>query len=360
MARFTLSVMGTTLFGLRLDPLLDALLLATKVLERQFINLATEEQFKTLMPQMEESLRDARPIREPAWGPFTFLVDKLQDAVADLTIENALTGLEKLRAWMTRGLDEPSIRIAVDILDCVAQYMISAAQSYHLENDDNLLTRLLDEQQRGVLTGQQVRNEILNVLLAGSGTTATALTALLYYVVLQPAFIPLLRAEVAEALETSGTLANPQTDVRLIFNTALFQEVLRLFPPTRQVARTATEPMVLEGVRIEPRDLLVANILGIHRKRSLWPEWTNPRRFEPSHWIGATPPQQPAFMPFGTGPHRCPGQNHAFMYSRILLATILQAYDLEFADSTPDLILMPGSTVQIGPLFVNVKRREES
>ena len=85
-------------------------------------------------------------------------------------------------------------------------------------------------------------------------------------------------------------------------------ETLRLTPPTWITARITTEPVDLAGTEVPAGRVVLVSPLLLGRLTELVPG--DPELvagFDPSRW--EDPTQRPgAWLPFGAGPHACPGR----------------------------------------------------
>ena len=71
----------------------------------------------------------------------------------------------------------------------------------------------------------------------------------------------------------------------------------------------------------------------LHRHRRLWAQ---PEVFDPARFLlGAPPPDRFAYMPFGIGPRVCVGAQFALTEATLVLASMIQAFQIERADDEP-------------------------
>lgn len=80
------------------------------------------------------------------------------------------------------------------------------------------------------------------------------------------------------------------------------QEALRLWPVAWQLGRRPTTPHQLSGVPVDSTDEVVVCPYLVQRNPAYWSE---PATFKPARWADPQSWRNPAFMPFGYGPHRC-------------------------------------------------------
>jgi cytochrome P450 len=80
------------------------------------------------------------------------------------------------------------------------------------------------------------------------------------------------------------------------------QEALRLWPVAWRLPRRPARDHQLSGVNVGAAHKIVACPYLVHRNPEYWSE---PGEFRPERWATPESWRNPAFMPFGYGPHRC-------------------------------------------------------
>jgi cytochrome P450 len=176
------------------------------------------------------------------------------------------------------------------------------------------------------MPNEQITDEILTFFLAGHETSAVALTWAFYELNRNPNIENKLREEV---LEVVGDKLITVSDLpKLTYCKQVCQEVLRLYPPAWALAREAIEDDTLGDFYIQKGDSVVINTYWLHRN----PEhWQNPTQFLPERWETENSNQHKfAYAPFGGGPRLCIGNHFAMMEMQIVLASVLQKYQLQF------------------------------
>jgi len=84
-------------------------------------------------------------------------------------------------------------------------------------------------------------------------------------------------------------------------------EVLRLFPPTWLLVRTATRPVQVGGYSFAAGHHFMVSPYVQHRDAEAFPD---PTAFRPDRWL-QPPPDPGQYLPFGAGVHVCPGRHLA-------------------------------------------------
>jgi hypothetical protein len=102
------------------------------------------------------------------------------------------------------------------------------------------------------------------------------------------------------------------------------REALRLWPVAWFLARQPAVPHRVAGIDVTPEHSVVVCPYATHRSPRHWEE---PEIFRPERWAGEVTPQ--AFIPFGAGPHRCIAASLSMQWTEVVLAHLLEHYDLK-------------------------------
>src|SRR5947209_8576778 len=175
-----------------------------------------------------------------------------------------------------------------------------------LEANDDVFSALLvaRDEEGHTLSDQEVRDELVTLLLAGHETTATGLAWTVDLLLHHPAVH-------ARAREGDDAYLD-----------AVVKESLRLRPVIPGVGRVVRgEPFRLNGYVIPEGVELNPSIRIIHRRADLYPE---PSVFRPERFLGPDAPDTYTWLPFGGGTRRCVGASFALMEMRIVLRRVLE------------------------------------
>jgi cytochrome P450 len=190
----------------------------------------------------------------------------------------------------------------------------------------SLLLAARDGEGQG-LTDQELRDELMTLLVAGHETTATAMSWSLYWVHHQPEVGARLRQELEAA-----TGADPIVLTKLPYLNAVCNETLRIYPVAMLTfPRRVEKPITVQGYALSPGEVVVGAIYLLHHRPDLYP---NPDQFCPERFLERQyGPFE--FMPFGAGARRCVGAALAMYEMTIVLATLLQECQLDLASDRP-------------------------
>jgi cytochrome P450 len=229
-------------------------------------------------------------------------------------------------------------RRAVRRLDQIIYEIIAARRAQPGDGED-LLGRLLTtgDETGAVMTDQQLRDELLTLFLAGHETTALTLSFAFYLLSVNPAAAARLTAELDEVL---GSRSPTAADVpRLRYAGWVIHESMRLYPPAWSIGREAVADCEIGGYPV-PKGTQLALVQWLVHRDARWFE--DPDAFRPERWDKDLVRRLPrcAYFPFGDGPRVCIGNHFALLEATLLLATVLQRFQLEMA---------PGATLRLVP-----------
>lgn len=191
----------------------------------------------------------------------------------------------------------------------------------------DLLTTLIEARDESgtPFTDRQVRDEIMSTTVAGQDTLAATLTFTLDMLARDQE----IQARLAEEIERVLSGRTPTADDRsaLGYLDQVVQEVLRLFPPGRNIVRVAVIDTELAGRSVRKGASIILSEWAVHRD----PRWyEDPEVFRPERWSTEFEAQLPraASFPFGAGPRLCLGAPFAELMLRLSVALIVQRFVL--------------------------------
>ena len=225
------------------------------------------------------------------------------------------------------------------------------------EFGDDLLGMMLtaqDEETGSIMNDKQLRDELVTMFLAGHETTAIALSWSFVLLSLNPAVRRKLQDEVDSVL--SGRIPSAADYNALQYTTAVFHEVMRLYPPLPLTIRQALEDDILEGYPVKAHSSVFVNFYSLHHNPDVW---DNPEGFDPERFLPGRGEKRHrfAYAPFGGGPRQCIGNNFAMMEGVLALAMIAQKYEPNLCPGTDIRPYMPGTLRPRGGVPVILKRR---
>jgi cytochrome P450 len=227
-------------------------------------------------------------------------------------------------------------------LSAVVTRIIQLRKRDFKDGGDLLSSMILarDEKTGAAMDDEQLRTQIMTLILAGYETTASALTWTWYLLSQNLWALDRLRSEVRHTLNGRPP-QYPDLD-HLPYTQMVLDESLRLFPPAWTLGRRAIGEDQIGGYYVAPNTTIAICTYALHRHPMFWdkPDVFDPERFSEKNLIGRN---KFAYIPFGAGPRQCIGNNFGLMEAALVMACVLQRFELH---------LLPGMDVQPQPLFV--------
>ncbi len=180
-----------------------------------------------------------------------------------------------------------------------------------LADRPDVLSRLLqvdDDESDHALTDEELRDQLVTLLLAGHETTATALAWTLYELGKDPD---------QEARAHSAAVADDSDYLE-----AVLKESLRLHPVIPMAVRHLMAPATVGGIDLPRGTNVAASIILAHQSES---SHVDPTRFRPERFLeGEVAPN--TWFPFGGGVRRCIGAGFSMMEGVVVLREVLSTY----------------------------------
>jgi cytochrome P450 len=188
---------------------------------------------------------------------------------------------------------------------------------------DDVLSLLLAarDEAGNAMTDEELRDELMTLLVAGHETTATEMSWAFDRILRNTRVLGKLRAEIEASPELTHV---PYVE-------ATIKEVLRLNPVIPAVGRRTTEPMEISGRTVPAGTLLVPGVWLTHHLPDIYPR---PFDFEPERFLDKKVDPY-AWLPFGGGVRRCIGMAFALFEMKIVIGTILQRVELRPVSARP-------------------------
>ncbi len=197
----------------------------------------------------------------------------------------------------------------------------------------SMLLQARDEEGDGSgMTDAQVRNEAMNLFLAGHETTANALSWTWYLLSMHPGVEVKLLEELEEVLR--GRLPTADDVPQLKYTRMVFAEAMRLYPPVWLISRQPVKDYQVGGYLVPAGSIVLMSPFLVQRDRRFYPD---PYRFDPERWTPEAQAARPkfAYFPFGGGPRLCIGEPFAWMEGVLVLATLARDWHVRMVPEHP-------------------------
>jgi len=187
-----------------------------------------------------------------------------------------------------------------------------------------------------------IRDQLLTMLIAGHDTSTALLSWALYVLSSRPDIQAKARAEIDATL--GGNPPDYAGIGRLPYLEQVINETLRMYPPIHLGSRIAARDLEFKDYHIPAGRRVLYSIYLVHRDPRYW---NNPGEFMPERFASEQPRQPYTFLPFGGGARNCIGLAFAQVEAKVVLARILQRYDLAITSQRVGLRM--GATLEPRP-----------
>lgn len=292
--------------------------------------------------QIDEMLMAKSPIKmEDVFQSYTLDIAWKQILGLDLKEEDVPIFHKAVKEWIA-GLMSPLLLMPVEIPGIMRFTKAGRARRYlgtrieekiaKLERDgpdSSTLAKLYfatDEDGSTKLTREQVIQNALLLIFAGTETSASTLTCTALFLALHPDVWEHVRAEQSEIRSKYGDDFNAKVLHESIYLDAVIKETLRLQPPEIGELRAVQNTVVVNGKQVPKGWCVLFNVKQTHYNdpstyKDDGSHMDHRKGFQPERWMSeSTKPME--WMPFGEGRRRCIGERLAMTEMKIFLAML--------------------------------------
>jgi cytochrome P450 len=233
------------------------------------------------------------------------------------------------------------------------------------ETRKDFMTQILRNNKDG--QGMSHREILVNaegLIVAGSETTATALSGLMFHLGQNPEVYRILAEEVRGSW-TSEEEITMRSTAPLQYLHACLEETLRMYPPAGEIPPRISPGAVINGQYIPKgvghkggKNPFIENTktdIGVQTyiTISAWAtfhsarNFTDPEQFKPQRFLPQTHPlyetryagdNKASFKPFSAGPRDCIGKNLAYAEMRLSVTRLLWNFDIKLEPGQDDWV----------------------
>jgi len=233
---------------------------------------------------------------------------------------------------------EEAIRFCHAYVDQFVDEAVQYREKLNVEKEKEKYV-FLQELAKETRDKRQLRDELLNVLLAGRDTTASLLSNMWFMIAKRPEIFAKLRREVDETL--GGDLPTYAQLRNLKYLKYCLNESLRLHPVVPGNSRLAIHDTVLpvgggpnqDAPLFVPKGTIVVyHPFSMHRRKDFY--GPDADEFRPERWESLRPGWE--YLPFNGGPRICLGQQYALTEAGYVSVRLLQEFSkIESRDDQP-------------------------
>lgn len=254
------------------------------------------------------------------------------------------------------GRDKKTAQINGELTALVQKFKAESKAKNDVERKDLLSILMAMRDENGQPMSEEfLRNNILTMFFAGHETTANTLAWAFFHLSQNPSVLKELQKEVDGVL-AGNRLPTMEDLPKLPYTLQVIKETMRVQPTVAMIPRGVRHATDLGGYALAGGSVvLVSPYVQHHDPR----HWQAPDVFDPTRFSAENEEkiEKFSYMPFGGGPRICIGSHFALMEAQILLAMIVNRYELKLA---PNAKVEPLRQVTTSPkhgLPMLVKRR---
>lgn len=182
------------------------------------------------------------------------------------------------------------------------------------------------DEQGQPMTDQEVRDQLMTLLVGGHDTTVSSLAWAFYWI----HHLPEVREKLLSELDAVDNAEDLNTIAKLSYLNGVCAETLRIYPAFLIPAiRITKAPIKIMGYEYPEGTWLTPCTYLTHHREDLYPE---PKQFKPERFIEK---QYSAYeyLPFGGGVRRCIGMAFALSQMKLVLVTVLRNFNLSIVNN---------------------------
>ncbi|KAH7411026.1 cytochrome P450 monooxygenase-like protein [Cadophora sp. MPI-SDFR-AT-0126] len=181
----------------------------------------------------------------------------------------------------------------------------------------------------GIMTDKDLLGNASLFILAGSETSATLLSGLIYLLLKSPDCMQKVRDEIDAASNDVSEMTFVK-EAQLPFLHACIEETFRVYPPVPMELNRVTplEGATIDGIFVPGNKSVATSHLGTYHSSS---NFKDPLEFHPERFLGDkryAGDDLAALQPFSVGPRNCIGMNLAYAEIRSIVTRVLWNFDI--------------------------------
>ncbi|KAJ8356538.1 hypothetical protein SKAU_G00193320 [Synaphobranchus kaupii] len=235
--------------------------------------------------------------------------------------------LFELYPWNWKFIKD--VKLAVKLLrktgaECIAERKRAIQNGEEVPKD--ILTQILKcaEEEKDD-DHEQMLDNFVTFFIAGQETTANQIAFTLMELGRTPEIVAKLRKEVDDVIGSKQEIEYEDLG-KLTYLSQVLKESLRLYPPAPGTSRWVAEDIVLDGIHIPGGVVVFVDSYVSGRLDTLFKD---PLRFDPDRFHPDAAKPYFCYFPFALGPRSCLGQNFSQMEAKIVMAKLLQRFELQ-------------------------------
>ncbi|CAJ2506368.1 Uu.00g004980.m01.CDS01 [Anthostomella pinea] len=266
-----------------------------------------------------------------ASGKQHFWIDMILQHVQEITLVDNLRRFELLTGFSKWLL--PSLFMSIRSKH--SQYSRDQVKR-RLDSESprqDFFTNLTHKVKSGEVPLEEMTAHASTLIIAGGETTATTLSAAMFYMLKDPRVAEKLTKEIRQRYKSYDEI-NSTSAQQLPYLQAVINEALRMHPSGAHGFPRISPGLTIDGHWV-PKGTEVYTCTWVASHNPAYFE--NPDEFRPERWIDPNCKDvKEASQPFSLGFRACIGRSFAYMQMSLALSKILYTYDMELLDRDID------------------------
>lgn len=251
------------------------------------------------------------------------------------------------------------LNVVVDQLIVNAKQQLENNPSLKQEPENLIQSILVEAELQGSFTMEEVRGNLMTLLVAGEDTTAHTINWTVFQLFNQPEVVKNIESLIDEVLGEERTITDYPKNNQLKYIEAVMNESLRFKPIAPILLHQALEDVEIEGYFIQKGQ----RILTQYRHGAIKDEYfSQAKEFNPGRWLKESKcpvHNMDAFTPFGSGPRFCPGRNLALLEVKSVLSMLYKNFEVELVTPKEDVDEIMAFAMKSTPYKVKLKLKQQ-
>ncbi|NWI77131.1 CP46A hydroxylase, partial [Dryoscopus gambensis] len=200
---------------------------------------------------------------------------------------------------------------------------------------------------------ENILDNFITFFVAGHETSANQMTFTVMALGQHPEILERAQAEVDEVLGAKRDVDYEDLG-KLTYLSQVLKESLRLYPPVSGTLRRLEKEHVISGIRIPANTTVFLNTYIMGRMEKFFKD---PLTFDPDRFSKDAPKPYYCYFPFSLGPRSCIGQVFAQMEVKVVMAKLLQRFDIQLVPGQSFKLVEAGTLKPLDGVICKLKPR---
>ncbi|NWT17566.1 CP46A hydroxylase, partial [Vireo altiloquus] len=200
---------------------------------------------------------------------------------------------------------------------------------------------------------ENILDNFITFFVAGHETSANQMTFTVMALGQHPEILERAQAEVDEVLGAKRDVDYEDLG-KLTYLSQVLKESLRLYPPVSGTLRRLEKEQVINGIRIPANTTIFLNTYIMGRMEKFFKD---PLTFNPDRFSKDAPKPYYCYFPFSLGPRSCIGQVFAQMEVKVVMAKLLQRFEIQLVPGQSFKLVEAGTLRPLDGVICKLKPR---